>query len=43
MFREVCGDMWAGIDDTECQKYEAKADEVNKGVANGPALEEIYK
>ncbi len=43
MFCEVCGDMWAGIDNTERQEYEAKADEVNMEVANGPALEDIYK
>ncbi|KAK0492692.1 hypothetical protein EDD18DRAFT_1108697 [Armillaria luteobubalina] len=43
LFREVSGDMWGAISDAEHQKYQAKADELNSVIAEGPALQYIYE
>ncbi|KAK0220525.1 hypothetical protein IW262DRAFT_1461775 [Armillaria fumosa] len=43
MFREVCSNMWESLEETECKKYESKADEVNALVAKGPTLEDIFR
>ncbi|KAK0217808.1 hypothetical protein IW262DRAFT_1463072 [Armillaria fumosa] len=43
MFCEVCSDMWESLEETECKKYESKANEVNALVAKGPTLEDIFR